>query len=84
VVHLIKKRFGRRTYYYLAESRRVDGKVRTVWQKYLGTPETMKALLVGKEPTRVESLQFGVVALLHVARQLDLVGIVDRVLPKRG
>ncbi|MGH3489314.1 MAG: IS1634 family transposase [Actinopolymorphaceae bacterium] len=40
---VVGKRINGRTYYYLAESRRVDGKPRIVGQRYLGTAEDLAA-----------------------------------------
>lgn len=38
---IIKKIKKGRPYYYAVESKRVEGKPRIVWQKYLGTVEGM-------------------------------------------
>jgi len=39
MTHLYKKIIKGRTYWYLRETMRVEGKVRVKWQKYLGTPD---------------------------------------------
>jgi hypothetical protein len=41
--HLYKMTFKGGTYWCLREVDRVDGKVRSRWQKYLGTAETIVA-----------------------------------------
>lgn len=38
---LIKKKKRGKIYYYLAECQRVNGKPRIVWQKYLGSAESI-------------------------------------------
>jgi hypothetical protein len=43
VASVVGKRINGRTYYYLAESRRVDGKPRIVAQRYLGTAADIAA-----------------------------------------
>ena len=73
MVSLIKKKKKGRVYYYLAESQRVNGKPRIVWQKYLGTPERLKAILQqgeeGITPQEIQCFEFGaVVALLRSQR----------------
>jgi hypothetical protein len=49
MAHLYKKTFKGRTYWYLREVHRVDGKVRPKWQKYLGAAETIFAKLQAAE-----------------------------------
>ena len=44
---IVGKRRGKRTYYYLVESARVEGKPRIVSQEYLGTAEEVMAKLAG-------------------------------------
>jgi hypothetical protein len=46
---IVGKRQGNRTYYYLVESARVDGKPRIVSQRYLGPAEEILARLEGRE-----------------------------------
>src|SRR5260370_37394498 len=75
-----KKQDGK-TYYYLAESARVDGKPRIVSQRYLGSAEEIAARLSDSgpgEPDRSRHLAFGDVAAtwemlcrLHVAEIVD-------------
>lgn len=79
---------GRRTYYYLVESRRVNGKPRPVVLKYLGTADTLAARLEQSEeagvPVKAEVIGFGAVAALwDLASRLDLVATLDRHVPKR-
>jgi transposase len=75
-------------YYYLVESRRVNGKPRPVVVKYLGRADDLLARLEQAErktaPVRAEVIEFGAVtALWDLTRRLDLVGTIDRHVPKR-
>jgi transposase len=77
------RRRGKSTYYYLVESRRIDGKPRPVVVKYLGSADVLRARLeqaeAAGEPVRAEIVQFGAVAALwDLAQRLDIVGTIDR------
>lgn len=77
-----------RPYYYLVESRRVDGKPRPIVVKYLGRADTLLARLEQAEryttPVQAEVIEFGAVtALWNLAGRLDVVGTIDRHVPKR-
>ncbi len=79
---------GKSTYYYLVESRRVNGKPRPVVIKYLGTADTLRARLEAAQaagsPIKAEVSEFGAVAALwDLASRLDLVANIDRHAPKR-
>jgi len=84
---LIKKVKGRKTYYYAVRSARVDGKPRIVWQKYLGTLDAIIARCEESEtPTPVETTLFeagGVAALTQIANRINLMEIINQVVPKR-
>jgi transposase len=71
-------------YYYLRECKRVDGKPKIVWQQYIGNrAELVKRLQQGSTPEKVAVREFGAsTACLKIAQELDLVGIVDRIVPK--
>ena len=85
---LIKKTKGKKDYYYIVQSARVNGKPRIVWQKYLGTVEGI--LQMAKQnlaPTPSEIVLFeagGVAALLYIAQKIDLVKIIDQIVHKRA
>src|SRR5713226_1771234 len=78
---IVGKKQDGKTYYYLAESARVDGKPRIVSQRYLGSAEEIAARLSESgpgEPSRTRHLAFGDVAAtwemlcrLHVAEIVD-------------
>src|SRR6266498_3763021 len=83
---IVGKRRGKRTYYYLVESARVEGQPRIVSQQYLGTGEEVMAKLSGApagEPVRSQHKRFGdLAAVWSVLARLDVAGIVDEVAPR--
>ena len=87
---LIKKTIRGKTYYYARECRRVDGKPKIVWQKYLGRADDIIAALTQPtaprrhRPEKAVITEFGaVVALYDLARRLRLVEHIDRHVPAR-
>src|SRR5580704_9441435 len=84
---LIGKKQGGKTYYYLAESARVNGKPRIVSQRYLGSAEEIAERLSGAgpgEPTRTQHRGFGdLAAVWGVLDRLGVVGVVDEVVGAR-
>src|SRR6266498_1005688 len=85
---IVGKRRGRRTYYYLVESARVDGEPRIISQQYLGTAEEVLARLGGVAtgaPVRTQHKRFGdLAAVWSVLERLDVAGVIDRVVPRRS
>ena len=86
---LIKKTVRGKPYYYARECQRVDGKPKIVWQKYLGRAENIIARCTATpavpQPLEAVVREFGaVMALYDLAQRLDLVGHVDRHVPKAG
>jgi transposase len=86
---IIGKKQDGKTYYYLAESARVNGKPRIVSQRYLGSAEEIEARLAGVgpgEPDRSRHLSFGdVAAVWGVLNRLGMVDIIDEVVgPRRA
>ena len=82
---LTKKTIRGRPYYYLRECQRVDGKPKIIWQQYLGSPAELVQRLAGAAPHKAMIREFGAsCACLKMARQLDVAGTIDRVVPKRG
>src|SRR5262245_56420022 len=83
---IVGKRRGKQTYYYLVESARVDGKPRIVSQQYLGSAEEVMAKLSGAsagEPVASQHKKFGdLAAVWSVLEDLDVVGLVDDVVPR--
>ena len=87
MAYLIAKKQDGKSYYYLAESARVNGKPRIVSQRYLGSAEEVAARLAEAgpgEPDRSHHLAFGdLAAAWSVIERLGVVGIVDDVVRRR-
>jgi len=85
---IIKKRRGSKVYYYAVECRRVNGKPRIVWQKYLGKLEDIIARASGNniiKPYTAHVFQFGTVAAVYrIAKRLRLIEMIDAHAPKRA
>ena len=79
-----------RAYYYARESKRVDGKPKIVWQKYLGRADDIIAALtqpakVSPQPTEALITEFAAVAALYdLAERLRLRQLIERHVPKQG
>lgn len=86
VPSIVGKRISGKTYYYLVESARVDGKPRIVSQQYLGSAEEVTAKLRGQQagtPTRTQHKQFGdLAAVWSVMDRLGVVNIIDELAPR--
>jgi transposase len=84
---IIKKTKKGRPYYYAVESKRVNGKPRIVWQKYLGTINTIiQHADEAKPQAPKETVIFeagGVAALLRITQRLGLIDLIDEVVLKR-
>lgn len=75
-----------RPYYYLVESRRIQGRPRPVVLQYLGSAERLLQRLQhpAAEPQRARVTAFGGVAALYdVAQHLGVVELIDQHAPKR-
>ena len=85
---IIKKIKKNRPYYYAVESRRVNGKPRIVWQKYLSTIDSIVWRADQCRPPKPkETVIFdagGVAALLRIAQKLGLMDIINDVAQKRN
>ena len=83
-----KRRADGRTYYYLVESARVDGKPRIVSQQYLGSAAEVAAKLAGAStgtPVRSQHKRFGdLAAVWSVLQRVGVAEVVDAVVPRRG
>jgi len=88
MAYIIKKRLKGRTYYYLAEAQRIDGKPRIVWQKYLGTADKIKEKLPESPAEGIEDIvtfELGSVAAVEsIEKEVRFQEIVDDVVPKRN
>lgn len=85
MVYIFKKKLKGKIYWYLGESKRVNGKSRFVWQKYLGTASKIKAHWeTGLVPQEIDFLEFGTIAsLLAIGEDINFVDIVNKVISKR-
>ena len=89
---LVKKMIRGKPYYYARECKRINGKPKIVWQKYLGRAEDIIAVLTTgpaaadpPQPREAMVTDFGaVVAVYDLAARLRLVECIDRHVAKRG
>ncbi len=85
---LYPKKVGGKTYWYLRQMARVDGKPRMVSERYLGTAEDIEAAMTGSVvvPERTRHLAFGAVAAgWAMLTHLRVIEIVDEVVgPRRA
>ena len=75
---LYPKKIGGKTYWYLREMARVDGRPKMVSERYLGTAAEIAAAVEAREaamlPERTRHLAFGdVAAVWGMLQQLDVV-----------
>jgi transposase len=88
VASLYPKKVNGKTYYYLREMARVDGKPKMISERYLGSAEQIVAALDAREaaalPQRTRHLAFGdVAAVWGMLDRLELASIVDEVVGAR-
>ena len=81
---LYPKKFGGKTYWYLREMARVDGRPKMVSERYLGTAADIEALLDAREaavlPERIRHLAFGdVAAAWGTLENLGVTAIIDQI-----
>jgi transposase len=88
IIHKTKKNH---LYYYYVESARVNGKPRIVRQIYLGRAEEIVKVFEENKKGKLEKpkysivLEFGAIcAVFDLAKQLDVVGRINRLVPKRN
>lgn len=88
-VSLLKKIIRGHPYWYARECRRVDGKPKIVWQKYLGKAENIAAAMGAParppQPKEILLADFAAPAALYdLTQRLDLVPTIDRHAGKRA
>jgi transposase len=81
---LYPKKIGGKTYWYLREMGRVDGKPKMVSERYLGTAAEIAAAVEGREaaalPERTRHLAFGdVAAAWGMLEELGVIAAIDQV-----
>lgn len=89
MAYLKVKTIKGKKYYYAVESKRINGKPRTVNQIYLGTIDQLIALRKGADrplpPKEVRVFDFGLVATcFNFAEKLNIVSIIDQFIAKRN
>jgi transposase len=82
VASLYPKKVSGRTYWYLREMARVDGKPKMVSERYIGTAADIEALLDAREaallPERTRHLAFGdVAAAWGILQDLGVAAVID-------
>jgi transposase len=82
VTSLYPKKIGGKTYWYLREMARVDGRPKMVSERYVGSAAEIEALLEAREqavmPERTRHLAFGdVAAAWGVLDELGVVSLID-------
>src|SRR6266852_9990235 len=80
---LYPKKIGGKTYWYLREMARVDGKPKMVSERYLGSAAEIAAAIEGREaavlPERTRHLAFGdVAAAWGILEDLGVTAIIDQ------
>lgn len=88
MAHIIKKRIKGNTYYYARECQRVDGKIKTVWQMYLGSTNSLikmkKREKTPDTPQKIHLLKAGAAAALYsIAEEVGICKMIDDIVPKR-
>lgn len=87
MAYILKKRIKSRTYYYLAEAQRINGKPRIAWQKYLGTAEKIREKLLESQREGIEdivTLECGSLAAVEsIEKEIGFQDIVEEVVSKR-
>jgi len=88
MAYILKKRIKGRTYYYLAESQRINVNPRIVWQKYLGTADKIKEKLLESKKEFIEDIstfEIGSLAAIEsIEKEIHFLNIVDEIVPKRN
>ena len=82
---LYPKKVSGKTYWYLREMGRVDGKPKMISERYLGTAADIAAAVEGTEaamlPERTRHLAFGdVAAAWGVLEELQVAAVIDELL----
>ena len=85
MAYLFQKKKGEKYYWYLGENQRVNGKVKRIWQKYVGPAENVaNQLAYGTVPEQIDMLDFGLCsALLNINDKIKFVETVNEVILKR-
>lgn len=81
-MHIQSFKIRGKTYYRLVKSGRVNGKPRIIWQKYLGTAESLLEKLLEFPNISLTSKIFGsVAAMISIAEELSLKEVISKIVP---
>lgn len=87
MVHFHKKKIKGNEYWYLRETKWIDGKSKVIWQKYLGTIEKIKEVFEHNEKVpsvKVSSFEFGKTAtVLRISEELEFCQCVNQNVTKK-
>ncbi|MHA1381617.1 MAG: IS1634 family transposase [Candidatus Helarchaeota archaeon] len=87
MVHIIKKKKGKKIVLYLRHNKWINGRSKLDWQIYLGPEDKIKEKFKKKKEPHVEKwkeLEFGAVAALYkLAKEINLVQIIDKRVGKK-
>lgn len=85
MAYLFQKKKGERYYWYLGENQRINGKIKRIWQKYVGPAENVaNQLAYGTVPEQIDMLDFGLCsALLNINDKIKFVESVNEIISKR-
>jgi transposase len=86
MAYIVHKKINGKTYYYAEQRVWKDGKSRREWQKYLGTIDRIMDAVEGNPLAPDHAVLFelgGVASYLSLAKEIQLVEKIDRMLPKR-
>jgi len=85
VATLQRKKVNNKWYWYIVESKRVNGKPRPIVLKYIGKTERLIKMLMGKAAfgrIRVKSFMYGsIYGFLKVSEEIGLLEIYEKYLP---
>ena len=87
MAYIMHKKINGKTYYYAEQRVWKDGKSRREWQKYLGTIDRIMDAVEGNPLAPDHAVLFelgGVASYLSLAKQIQMVENIDRMLPKRN
>ena len=87
MVYLFKKKNpGGYSYWCLGENKKVNGVSKRLWEKYVGTADTLKKMIGNPSlPIQIESLSYGLPAsILKINQNIDFKSIVDKHCNKRS
>jgi transposase len=87
MVHFHKKEIKGNEYWYLRETKWIDGKSKVIWQKYLGTIDKIKEVFEHEEKlpsVKVSSFEFGkTAAILRRSEELEFCQCVNQNVTKK-